>query len=121
MQNTDVLITILSIGFVILIIFVCVALGAMIKIMLDLRRITEMAKREIESISEVFDVMGDKAKSFLTNSLVLEKIVPAILGAITIGASAKKAMEHYEQKTGGKAQKKGKKMKNNIFAEEEID
>lgn len=125
MQNTDVLILILSIGFIILIIFVCVAIGAMIKIMLDVKKITEIAKREAESVANKVDAIGDKAKNFFTNAMVVEKIIPSLLGAISFGLGAKKTYEEYKEKSSSSKSdsktKKTKKSKNSIFTEEEID
>jgi hypothetical protein len=125
MENTDILILILSIGFIILIIFVCVAIGTMIKIMLDVKKITEIAKREAENVADKVDAIGDKAKSFFTNAMVVEKIIPSLLGAISFGLGAKKTYEEYKanstpRKSDDK-KKKGKKSKNSIFVEEEID
>lgn len=120
-NNTDLLILILSIGFIILIIFVCVAVGAMIKIMIDVKKITAIGRKEAESIAQTMDALGDKAKSFLTNSLVMDKVIPAILGAITMGVGAKKATERYREEGSGKSKKRGKKTRSGIFSEEEID
>ena len=122
MENTDVLILMLSIGFIILIIFVCVAIGTMIKIMLDVKKITEIAKREAENVAEKVDAIGDKAKNFFTNAMVVEKIIPSLLGAISFGLGAKKTYEEYKSKgSQDKNSKKGKKRKNSVFVEEEID
>jgi hypothetical protein len=125
MENTDILILILSIGFIILIIFVCVAVGTMIKIMLDVKKITEIAKREAENVAQKVDVIGDRAKNFFTNAMVIEKIIPSLLGAISFGVGAKKTYDEYKAKaSAGKNEKKntkGKKRKNSIFSEEEID
>lgn len=97
--NYDILLTILSIGFIILILFVCVALGAMIRIMIDIKKITELAKKQSEKVDEALDVVSEKAKSFFTNAVVLEKVIPSILGAISVGVGAKKVMDHYDSKT----------------------
>uniref|UniRef100_A0A7C4M071 Uncharacterized protein n=1 Tax=candidate division CPR3 bacterium TaxID=2268181 RepID=A0A7C4M071_UNCC3 len=129
--NINLLITILSVGFVILIIFVCVAIGAIIRIMLDVKKITEIGKREAENIAKTMDKMGDKAKNFLVNSMVLEKIIPAILGAITVGMGAKKMADSYGfgcdcEDSGTVRTKKAKDKKTSrrgskIFVEDEID
>jgi len=95
MDSNEVLILILSIGFIILIVFVCVAIGTMIKIMLDLKKISEIAKKEMESVSETMEAIESRIKSFLTNSMVLDKVVPAILGAITVGMGTKKIVDDY--------------------------
>jgi len=125
MENTDILILILSIGFIILIIFVCVALGAMIKIMLDVKKITEIAKREAENVAEKVDAIGDRAKNFFTNTMVIEKVIPSLLGAISFGLGAKKTYDEYKAKSSPSKSdtkgKKGKKSRNSIFTEEEID
>jgi len=122
MENTDILILILSIGFIILIIFVCVAVGTMIKIMLDVKKITEIAKREAENVADKVDAIGDKAKNFFTNAMVIEKVIPALLGAISFGIGAKKTYEEYKAKSeNNKGGDKKKKRKNKIFSEEEID
>ena len=125
MQNTDVLILILSIGFIILIIFVCVAVGTMIKIMLDVKKITAIAKKEAESVADKVDAIGDRAKNFFTNAMVIEKIIPSLLGAISFGLGAKKSYDEYRAGASGeksdKKNSKGKKRKNSIFTEEEID
>ncbi|HRY60223.1 MAG TPA: hypothetical protein P5096_02500 [Patescibacteria group bacterium] len=129
-NNTDVLIVILSTGFVILIIFVCVALGAMIKIMLDIKKITEIAKKEADAISQVVDVVGNKAKSFVTNSFIIDKIVPAIMGIIAAGMSAKAGSDFYKktnkQESNGSRKQESKKTKkqgkrSDIFSDDEID
>jgi len=125
-MNSDTLIIILSAGFIILIAFVCVALGTMIKIMLDIKKITDIARHEAEEIGEVMDAIGDKMKKYFTNSFIMDKIVPAILGAISVGASAKGFANSYNAKTKGKKTttkgKKGKRYGNqDIFVEEEID
>ena len=122
-MNSDTLIIILSTGFIILIIFVCVALGTMIKIMMDVKKITDIARREAEEIGEVMDAVGDKMKNFFTNSFVMDKIIPAILGAITVGVGAKGAMDGFNKtKTKVKRKKKGRRYgRQNIFVEEEID
>ncbi|MDD5731739.1 MAG: hypothetical protein PHU42_02525 [Patescibacteria group bacterium] len=123
MENTDILILILSIGFIILIIFVCVAIGTMIKVMLDIKKITEIAKREAESVADKVDAIGDRAKNFFTNTMVIEKIIPSLLGAISFGLGAKKTYEEYKAKSEktDKGSDKKKKKKNKIFSEEEID
>ena len=125
--NTDLLILILSIGFIVLILFVCVAIGAVIRIMFDVKKITAIGRKEAENIAQTMDLLGDKAKSFLTNSLVLDKVIPAILGAITVGLGAKKASEMYDdcgfsndKKKKGRSSKR-KRQKNGIFVEDEID
>lgn len=119
-SSYDLLLIILSTGFVILIIFVCVALGAMIKIMLDIKKITEIAKKESEKIDGIIDSIGNKAKSMLTNSLVLEKVLPSIIGAISVAFGAKNAMDHYDSKVNVSS-KKSKKRGSRIFTKEEID
>jgi hypothetical protein len=123
MENTDILILILSIGFIILIIFVCVAIGTMIKIMLDVKKITAIAKREAENVAQKVDVIGDRAKNFFTNAMVIEKIIPSLLGAISFGMGAKKSYEEYRAKAEkpGARKEKPKKRKNKIFSQEEID
>lgn len=123
MQNTDILILILSIGFIILIIFVCVAIGTMIRIMLDVKKITEIAKREAGNVADKVDAIGDRAKNFFTNAMVIEKVIPSLLGAISFGLGAKKVYEGYKEKSEktGKSNNKNKKKKSRIFSEEEID
>lgn len=126
MENTDILILILSIGFIVLIVFVCVALGAMIKIMLDVKKITEIAKREAENVAEKVDAIGDKAKNFFTNAMVIEKVIPSLLGAISFGLGAKKVYDENKAKSTpskneSDKKKKSKKSKSSIFTEEEID
>lgn len=121
MENADILILILSIGFIILMIFVCVAIGTMIKIMIDIKKITEIAKREVESMAGKVDAIGDKAKNFFTNALVIEKVIPSLLGAISFGLGAKKTYDEYKARTTSSKGKKSKKCKNGIFVEEEID
>ena len=125
MENADTLILILSIGFIILMVFVCVAIGTMIKIMMDVKKITAIAKKETENMAEKVDAIGDRAKNFFTNTLVIEKVIPSILGAISFGLGAKKTYEEYKSKSSsGKSngqKKKSKKSKNSIFTEEEID
>ena len=121
MDNTNLLIIILSTGFIILIIFVCVALGAMIKIMLDIKKITELAKKEAEAISQVVDAVGNKAKNFVTNSFVIDKVIPAIMGMVAAGMSAKAGSDFYKKRSG-KAKSKGKKGKrSDIFSDDEVD
>jgi len=125
LENADTLILILSIGFIILMVFVCVAIGTMIKIMMDVKKITAIAKKETENMAEKVDAIGDRAKNFFTNTLVIEKVIPSILGAISFGLGAKKTYEEYKSKSSsGKSngqKKKSKKSKNSIFTEEEID
>ena len=118
-SNVDLLILILSIGFIILIVFVCVALGAMIKIMLDVRKVTDIAKKQAENVASTMDSLGDRAKSFLTNSLIMDKIIPAVLGAITIGMGAKKAADNC--RCNDEKKKRNGKKRSGIFSEEEID
>ena len=120
-DNTDLLIIILSTGFIILILFVCVALGAMIKIMLDIKKITELAKKEAEAISQVVDTMGAKARSFVTNSFVIDKVIPAIMGMVAAGMTAK-AYENKKSRNQKNNKSKGKKSKrSDIFSDDEID
>lgn len=106
-------------------VFVCVAIGTMIKIMMDVKKITAIAKKETENMAEKVDAIGDRAKNFFTNTLVIEKVIPSILGAISFGLGAKKTYEEYKSKSSsGKSngqKKKSKKSKNSIFTEEEID
>jgi len=126
-SNVDLLILILSIGFIILIVFICVALGAMIKIMLDVRKVTDLAKKQAENVASTMDSLGDRAKSFLTNSFIMDKIIPAVLGAITVGMAAKKTADKYKSNTKEKKRPptgdhpKGDKKRAGIFSEEEID
>ena len=123
-MDSNTLIIILSTGFIILIVFVCVALAAMIKIMLDIKKITEIARRESEEISELVDLVGLGLKSFFTNSFIMDKIIPAILGAITVGMGAKAAAEG--SKYGSPKRKTKKKGRSyvidgdDIFVREEV-
>lgn len=124
MENADTLVLILSIGFIVLIVFVCVALGSLIRIMVDIKRITEIAKKEAESVASKVDAIGDKAKNFFTNAVVVEKIIPALLGAISVGIGAKKTYDDYKAKSGkpdARKNTRGKRRKGSIFTEEEID
>lgn len=127
-NNTDLLIIILSTGFIILIVFVCVALGAMIKIMLDIKKITELAKKEANAISQVVDAVGNKAKNFVTNSFVIDKVIPAIMGMAMAGMSAKMGSDFCKKSQRdpfGKKSKSGAKNKrgrrSDIFSDDEVD
>ncbi|MBI2448115.1 hypothetical protein HYV44_00945 [Candidatus Microgenomates bacterium] len=102
MSNENILITVLTIGFVVLIAFVCVALGAMIKIMIDVRKITDRLQKDIGSVSDTITVVSDKTKSFFANSLVIDKIVPAILGVVSLGLGAKKINDEKKKKKSSK-------------------
>ena len=94
----------------------------MIKILLDVRKITDKVRKEADNIGGTMDVVTDKAKSFFTNSLVIDKVIPALLGIITAGVSFKKMNENMkEANDNNKENKKRKKSKAKIFTEEEID
>jgi len=132
-MNENVLILILSIGFIVLILFVLIAVGAMIKILLDVKSITGTVKKETENFGETFEAVSSKAKSFFTNSVVSEKVIPLILGAISAGVAYKKTTnddgcdcgdtEEEKKSTHAKAgqAKKKRSKKTKIFTEEEID
>ena len=121
--NADLLIIILSVGFIILIIFVCVAIGAMIKILIDVKKITAVGRREAESIAQTMDAIGNKAKKYVTNSLIMDKVIPAIMGAISVSMGAKKMAEEYECKTKSRTKNNKKKgrSRSSIFSEDEVD
>jgi len=120
-MTQDILLIILSIGFVVLIIFICVAVGAMIKILIDVKQITSKVRKEAENISETMDIISDKAKSFFANSLVINKIIPALLGIISVGIGVKKAADKFKEEEEGKVFKKKKKTRARVYSEEEID
>ena len=130
MQNSsDILVIILSVGFVVLIVFVCITLGFIIRILLDVKGVTKIAKEKTEDISNTIDDVGAKTRSFFSSTLFLEKVVPAIMGAIGLvytmkkKKSSKNSSEDDECEEVPRKKKKSKKKKTNskIFVEEEID
>lgn len=116
MTSEDILIIMLSVGFIILIALFCVALGTAIKILVDMRKITDRINEMVDSAADTVGIVSSKAKSVFTNTLVMDKIIPAILGAITVGISVKKAKE----KVSAKPSRKGKKFsKVDVYEEDE--
>ncbi len=125
-MTQEILLVVLSIGFVVLVVFVCVAIGAMIKILVDVRKITEAIKKSTDSVSETVDAVSEKTKSFFANSLVIDKIIPALLGVVSMAVGAKKVSDKFREeedkeekvalsathRRGGK--KKGRFSKSNI-------
>ncbi|MFA7308654.1 MAG: hypothetical protein WC045_01105 [Patescibacteria group bacterium] len=97
MDSQTLLLIILSSGFVILIAFVCVALGTMIRIMVDIRKITTRVQKEVDMVGDVVDAIGEKTKSFFAHSLIIDKIVPAVLGIITASMASKAAGKFEEE------------------------
>ena len=63
----------------------------MIRIMTDVQKITHVVRRETENIGSLVDTVTSKTKSFLVHSLVADKIVPAVLGIISVAIGARKA------------------------------
>lgn len=77
-------------------IFVCVALLTIIKILIDVRRVTEIVRREAESIGSLVETVTTKTKSFLLHSLVADKIIPAVLGVMSVALGARRMQSLFD-------------------------
>ncbi len=117
MASEDILIIMLSVGFIILIALFSVALGAAIKILIDMRKITDKLNEMVDSAADAVGAVSSKAKSVFTNTLVMDKIIPAVLGAISVGIGIKKAKEASQNKAKKGRSKKFSKV--DVYEEDE--